>query len=665
MNNALTLQVGDTRIIRIDTNTIIGIGSTVAGPVGATGPAGAQGPIGTGGVLGFYGAFSDSNDQTASANTATAMLLRTTDEANGVSIVSNSQITFANAGTYNLQWSAQFVNTDSQEHDVSVWLKKNNADVAGSTGIVGVPAKKGVINGHTLPSWNFVFTVADGDYFEFYWSTPDTGVTIEAFPSAVSPTRPSTASIVVTATQVMYTQLGPTGDTGVQISATAPANTEVLWADTTVVSSDGMVPRGGTIGQALVKNSGTDYALEWASVGSAARPLLTGGAYLSGSGLGLGELASNYASAPDSAALSITGDIDIQCKVSLVDWTPSAIEVIAAKESSASTRSYRLAVNTSGVLALTTSGDGSAIVTTLSSAATGVANKATKWVRATLDSDNGSGSNLVKFYLSDDGSTWTQLGTTVTTAGTRAIFDSTSPLEVGSRFLGTQELFAGTVYRAIVRNGYDGAGSTVFDANFETQTADALAFTESSTNAATVTINTTRYSYGIPEHQGSSTATTASAANTDYYFPFRVTQSTVVDMIGFEITTGPASSSTTHMAVYSADDNLNPTGSPLITASQAVATSATGIYRQQVTPVTLPPGNYLAAFNNTVAMTYRLMRGGVSPFYFALGASPFVTGRSAGRVSATFTSSPTTPVTWLAGASGAQHFLHFRYKAAT
>jgi hypothetical protein len=246
-------------------------------------------------------------------------------------------------------------------------------------------------------------------------------------------------------------------------------------------------------------------------------------------------------------------------------------------------------------------------------------------------------------------------------------------LEIGARSssassLGTSSLASGTFYRTIIQSAYDTADNTtsaVFDADFSTQTADALAFTESSTNAATVTINTTRYSYGIPEHQGSSTATTASAANTDYYFPFRVTQSTVVDMIGFEITTGPASSSTTHMAVYSADDNLNPTGSPLITASQAVATSATGIYRQQVTPVTLPPGNYLAAFNNTVAMTYRLMRGGVSPFYFALGASPFVTGRSAGRVSATFTSSPTTPVTWLAGASGAQHFLHFRYKAAT
>lgn len=40
MNNIITLQIGDTRIIRTATNTIIGIGSTVAGPVGPTGPSG-------------------------------------------------------------------------------------------------------------------------------------------------------------------------------------------------------------------------------------------------------------------------------------------------------------------------------------------------------------------------------------------------------------------------------------------------------------------------------------------------------------------------------------------------------------------------------------------------------------------------------------------------
>ena len=58
--------------------------------------------------------------------------------------------------------------------------------------------------------------------------------------------------------------------------------------------------------------------------GASARPLLTGGAYIDGTnGLVLSGLFGNYASTPDSAALSITGDIDIKCKVAMADWTPS------------------------------------------------------------------------------------------------------------------------------------------------------------------------------------------------------------------------------------------------------------------------------------------------------------------------------------------------------
>jgi hypothetical protein len=130
------------------------------------------------------------------------MLLRTTDEANGVSIVSNSRITFANAGTYNLQWSAQFVNTDTTDHDVSVWLRKNGSDVAGSRGVVGVPGRHSGLDGHTLPSWNFVFTVAAGDYYQFYWCSSDTTVQLLYGAAGTGPTRPTTPSFAVTVIQV-------------------------------------------------------------------------------------------------------------------------------------------------------------------------------------------------------------------------------------------------------------------------------------------------------------------------------------------------------------------------------------------------------------------------------------------------------------------------------
>jgi hypothetical protein len=41
---------------------------------------------------------------------------------------------------------------------------------------------------------------------------------------------------------------------------------------------------------------------------------------------------SNYASAPDSAALDIVGDIDLRVKVALDDWTPAAQTALVAKD---------------------------------------------------------------------------------------------------------------------------------------------------------------------------------------------------------------------------------------------------------------------------------------------------------------------------------------------
>jgi len=68
-----------------------------------------------------YGAFQSTVDQTATtANTAYAMTLNTTDYANGVSVASSSRITVADDGIWNLQWSGQFENPDTQDHDVLI-----------------------------------------------------------------------------------------------------------------------------------------------------------------------------------------------------------------------------------------------------------------------------------------------------------------------------------------------------------------------------------------------------------------------------------------------------------------------------------------------------------------------------------------------------------------
>jgi hypothetical protein len=53
-----------------------------------------------------------------------------------------------------------------------------------------------------------------GDYVELAWRTSDTNLQFIHEASATSPTRPAIPSVIVTAQQVMYTQLGPTGATG-------------------------------------------------------------------------------------------------------------------------------------------------------------------------------------------------------------------------------------------------------------------------------------------------------------------------------------------------------------------------------------------------------------------------------------------------------------------
>jgi hypothetical protein len=208
------------------------------------------------------------------------------------------------------------------------------------------------------------------------------------------------------------------------------------------------------------------------------------GARFTGSGLALTGTAGNYASSPNAAPLQITGDIDLRCKVALDDWTPSTENDLIAKEVTSTTRAYRFYVLPSGVLGILVSFNGTDQITAQSSVATGITDGSTKWVRATRVASTG----LVRFFLSDDGTSWTQLGTDQsTTAG--SIFNSSSSLNIGSRWAGASFQLKGTVYRAQIRNGI--AGTVVFDANFEGVSQYATSVVESSANAAVVTLNTT------------------------------------------------------------------------------------------------------------------------------------------------------------------------------
>jgi hypothetical protein len=165
---------------------------------------------------GYYGMWQDNFTQTApSSNVGLAMIFRTTDLSNGVSVVTNgtnlTRITFANTGIYNLQFSSQFQNTDNALHDVTIWLRLNGSDVAGSSGFVSVPQRKNPSEpGHIVVSWNYLLDVVAGQYYELYWSTTNhTNVSMKFYPAGSPP--PSTASVILTVTQ----QAGIMAGTGI------------------------------------------------------------------------------------------------------------------------------------------------------------------------------------------------------------------------------------------------------------------------------------------------------------------------------------------------------------------------------------------------------------------------------------------------------------------
>jgi hypothetical protein len=145
-----------------------------------------------------HGAFSSDQDQTTTANTAKLITLNTTDFSNQVSIDS-SKITVAVAGTYNFQFSVQLENANNAPQDVFIWLKQNGVDIAGSTGIVGMPARKNPGDPfHAIYGWNYFVNLNVGQYIELYWSTTSSDVSIQFYPASGTPTKPSTQSVVAT-----------------------------------------------------------------------------------------------------------------------------------------------------------------------------------------------------------------------------------------------------------------------------------------------------------------------------------------------------------------------------------------------------------------------------------------------------------------------------------
>ena len=162
-----------------------------------------------------YGAFQDSTDQVA-ANTTTAysMTFNTTDYSNGVSVVSNSRMTVKNYGIYNLQFSAQLVNTNNEIRDIDIWFRKNGTNIPASNSRYSVPNSHGGVDGSLIAALNYYIELNANDYVEIMWATDNTAVSIQQLATRTSPDTPSTPSVIATMQYV-----APAASTNVYVTA--------------------------------------------------------------------------------------------------------------------------------------------------------------------------------------------------------------------------------------------------------------------------------------------------------------------------------------------------------------------------------------------------------------------------------------------------------------
>jgi len=246
------------------------------------------------------------------------------------------------------------------------------------------------------------------------------------------------------------------------------------------VNGDNLVLSSGNVAEMVNQGTGgSAYDLD-VVLGTAAN----GKPHPSGSMLLFGA-SGDYASTPDSAAASITGDIDICIRLSIPDFTPAATKALVSKwAAGAGNDGYLFRISAGGSLSLNISADGTIGVAVSSSENNALPDGEAGWLRVTWNDTT----DVTKFYTSTDATNdpaavnWTQLGTdrTLISAG---IFDGTAPVEIGTWEGGATQPIDGSIYRAQILNGIDGTLAVSFDAADQTTNAngDTSTFVSSGT----------------------------------------------------------------------------------------------------------------------------------------------------------------------------------------
>jgi hypothetical protein len=203
----LTLSNNDLLADGTDTNIDIDITPKGTGEVNVTNIDILSGKVPYGTITGrAYAAFSDITDQTGSTTVPAAVKFGTTEVVGaGITMVTDgvdlTRLTFAAAGTYAVSPNLQFTNSDTTDHDVTVWFALDGVNLARSATKMSVP--KAADGGSAFFQIVLYVTVTANQYLQVLWLPEDVDVTLDHTAAVAGPPAvPAIPSAIISAERI-------------------------------------------------------------------------------------------------------------------------------------------------------------------------------------------------------------------------------------------------------------------------------------------------------------------------------------------------------------------------------------------------------------------------------------------------------------------------------
>ena len=159
---------------------------------------------GKNGVLGYWGSFYDTTTQTVTSTTEAYVIgLNSSDPDNdGVVVTGGNKIVPTTPGVYNISFSVQLSNSDTQIHDASFWYRKNGTDLPYSASVLSIPNKHGGVNGRIIFYVDIVLRLEPTDYIQLAWSATNTALSLETIPAGTIAPSPVSPSVICSVVQI-------------------------------------------------------------------------------------------------------------------------------------------------------------------------------------------------------------------------------------------------------------------------------------------------------------------------------------------------------------------------------------------------------------------------------------------------------------------------------